>query len=274
MNLDRYDYKIIFVDVGQGDATFIINNSTSECVLIDAGDRKKVCNILKKFGKLNSIFLTHWDSDHIRGIPNIIEWLTKRNQKVSILVNIQLADSKIAKRLRRTLDLAEEEGIIEIEDAYIKKEPKVINKIGGEFTILWPTYKNLITKPEDRNFNSLIMRFKAGIVKLLLCGDADGSVWSKIDHSLIEADILKYPHHGAKLKEKEIDWSAKELIEHVKPKWIIVSVGQKNQYCHPSEEFIEAESEYNNINFLYTSDNGTIEIIIDILVGKIELESS
>ncbi len=72
MHKAQHDYEVIFVDVGQGDATIIHKLSNIHSVLVDAGVADPVLSILKQHAELEAIFITHWDKDHIGGMPTVI----------------------------------------------------------------------------------------------------------------------------------------------------------------------------------------------------------
>lgn len=264
----EHDYKAIFVDVGQGDATIIYKLSNMHSVLVDAGVANPVLSILKQGAELESIFITHWDKDHIGGVPAVIGWLANQYKKtVNVYINLQYGTTKIAKNLKRTLDEAYNNGSVSIEPACSdSKNPVVI--INGKFFILWPPYAKVITRPDDRNFGSVILCFEIGKFRLLIGGDAKGDVWPQIDQSSLKADVLRYPHHGGTLYKNKDDWSADELISKVEPDWIVVSAGKKKQHGHPSDEFIEARSRHPNIQFLYTTE-GNINLGIESSAGTI-----
>jgi len=260
----QYNYNIIFFNVGQGDATLIQSVSTKSSVLIDAKNGKPICNFLCNAAKLEAIFITHWDQDHIYGIPEILNWLSENRQnQIDVFVSPKNSCSKIAKRLARRLNEADEDKIISIKSPFNEN----IKKIGGDFYVLWPQYKQCVINPDERNNSSLVLRFEAKLFTLLLGGDADGSVWPQIDAKWLKADILKYPHHGAKLKKSENDWSGTELISAVKPRRVVVSVGKNNSYCHPSSEFKKANSNFSEIEF-FSTENGNINIQVETTTGK------
>jgi beta-lactamase superfamily II metal-dependent hydrolase len=275
MSNNPYDYEAIFFDVGQGDASLIREIATDKSVLIDAAKNgQKVCNFLKLHPKLKAIFVTHLDKDHIEGLPEIIGWLiNNREEKTKIFINTQNDNTKIAKRFKRALKSAYNKGRIEIEAACNEKETvKKIKQIGGEFHILWPPYQELICN-NNRNSTSLILRFQKKSVKILFGGDVQGNIWKQIDTNQLQANLLKYPHHGGKLKEGKNDWSAEELISNVAPKYIIVSYGKNNQHGHPSEEFKKAQKKFDKIKFFFTPD-GTITANIKSNAGEINFEKS
>lgn len=272
MNKVEPDYEVIFVDVGQGDATLIRQLLNMNSVLIDAGIANPVLSILKQSAELEGLFITHWDNDHIGGVPAVISWLSNQYQKtVNVYINLQYGTTKIAKNLRRTLDEASNNGAVSIKSAYNdSKSP--IDIISGKFFILWPPYAKVITRPDDRNFGSVILRFEVGKFSLLLGGDAKGDVWPRVDQTAIKADVLRYPHHGGTLYKNKDDWSADELISKVNPGWVIVSVGKKKQHGHPSGEFTSAKSKHPNIQFLGTAE-GNINLQIESSTGNIRMET-
>lgn len=264
----QYDYEAIFIDVGQGDATLIRQLSNMHSVLIDAGVANPILSVLKQSSELEGIFITHWDKDHIGGMPAVIKWVSNQNQKeVKVFVNRQFPSSNISKRLRKTLDEALGNGTIISSMAY-KEFPKQVKLIGGIFFILWPLHETGLLYPDDRNLDSVILCFEVGKFSLLLGGDAKGDVWHLVDQTALKADVLRYPHHGGKLYKNEGDWSADKLISKVQPDWIVVSAGKKKQYSHPSEEFETAKTKNPNIQFLYTSE-GDINLKIESSAGNI-----
>ena len=141
MNKVEHDYEVIFVDVGQGDATLVRQLSNMNSVLIDAGVANPVLSVLKRGAELEGIFITHWDKDHIGGMPSIIRWLSNQNQKaVEIYVNRQPQSTDISKRLSKTLDEARESGTIILKMAY-KEFPGQVPLIGGIFLFYGPFMK-------------------------------------------------------------------------------------------------------------------------------------
>ncbi|MBW2570660.1 MAG: hypothetical protein JRE47_15175 [Deltaproteobacteria bacterium] len=264
----QYDYEAIFIDVGQGDATIIHKLSNMHSVLVDAAIPSPVLSILKQSTELETIFITHWDKDHIGGMPAVVNWIEDQTQNVvEIFVNLQHATTKSAKRLTRTLDAAYNDGKIELRPACndSKSTLKIIN---GNFFILWPPYGKVIGRPDDRNFGSVILRFEVENFSLLLGGDAEGDVWPQLDQTALKADIFRYPHHGGVLYKNKDDWSADELISKVNPDWVVVSVGKNNPHGHPSKEFNQVKSRYPTIQFLDTT-KGNIRLQIESSTGNI-----
>lgn len=74
-----YNLKVHFIDVGQGDCSFI-ELPDGKTMLIDAGQEeygKQVVKYIKKLGydKIDYLVATHADSDHVGGLSKVIESL-------------------------------------------------------------------------------------------------------------------------------------------------------------------------------------------------------
>ncbi len=249
----QHDYLAIFLDVGQGDATVISQVQKKESILIDAAAAQPVISALEQPKGLKAIFITHMDSDHIGGIPAIINWLsTQKCKNVRFFVNRQQTHSNTAARFRYTLNEAKEDGIIILDAAYNDLQGK-IDVIGGEISILWPPHSLGVINPEDRNLDSLVLRFDSGAFRLLLGGDAEGNVWQRIDERELASNIFRYPHHGGKLFFNNSGWSIDDLISIIDPGLVIISVGRKNRYGHPSEEYLQIKLKHSHRQFLETT---------------------
>lgn len=268
MSMEEHDYEATFVDVGQGDATVINQLVSRRSVLVDAAAGNPVISVLRSAGELEAIFVTHWHKDHIGGIPAVLDWLAKQQRKnVSVYVNPQFSSTRVEERLRRTLDEKYEDGIINLKSAFNDAMDSG-EIIGGIFRILWPRWKEIVTKPDGLNLGSLIILVRIGSTTLLFGGDAGGDVWPKVDQKALSADILKYPHHASRLQRSENDWTADNLISKVKPAWVIFSVGKKKQYGHPSGEFVVAQRKHASVHFVSTGE-GSVRLRIESATRKV-----
>ena len=69
--------KVVFCDVGQGDAIYIRTPGSID-ILIDGGPDKKVLNCLSENmplvdREIELVFATHPDADHISGLVNVLK---------------------------------------------------------------------------------------------------------------------------------------------------------------------------------------------------------
>jgi competence protein ComEC len=76
------------------------------------------------------------------------------------------------------------------------------------------------------------------------------------DHSAIEADFLKVPHHGSKTS------SIQEFVNAVNPRVAVVSVGDGNQFGHPVEDVVERYAR-DGVRFLRTDRDGEVTALTD-----------
>ena len=67
----------------------------------------------------------------------------------------------------------------------------------------------------------------------------------------VRADLLKVPHHGS------LTSSASFLLDHLAPRWAVVSVGRGNSYGHPKARVLERYRK-RNISLLRTDFHGFV----------------
>ena len=73
----------------------------------------------------------------------------------------------------------------------------------------------------------------------------------------MEADILKVAHHGSKTS------SIEEFLMEVKPRYVLIGVGDKNKFGHPSKDVLERIKKYTSQ--IYRTDfYGEIIIFVNI----------
>ena len=74
--LNKNQMAVYFFQAGKADAALIYTDDAA--VLIDSGDKNygdKIAEYLKKkgIGKLDALILTHYDEDHIGGVPTLLD---------------------------------------------------------------------------------------------------------------------------------------------------------------------------------------------------------
>jgi len=240
--------KVVFLDVGQGDAIYI-EAPNGKQMLIDGGPDAKLLSSLAKVmpfadRSIDVIVATHPDSDHIGGFPLLLD-----NYKVtSIIENGASSSSEVYASLEE------------------KNQKKKINKIIAHrgMHIILDAEKNIyfdILFP-DRNVNNLESNEGSIVGKLvynnesfMFTGDAPFFTenlieWNENDNTL-KADVLKLGHHGSRTSSSLL-W-----LEKINPEVAIISVDKNNKYGHPHKELIDRLLSL-HIPFLKTSDFGNI----------------
>ncbi|MBI5123224.1 hypothetical protein HZA75_05185 [Candidatus Roizmanbacteria bacterium] len=243
--------KIVFCDVGQGDAAYIrIKNKID--VLIDAGPDQKILSCLGKYmpfwdRKIELAFLSHPNHDHYNGYFFILD-----RYKIDKFITVN--SPIVSKTYKKLLQKISEKNI----PVLFKYSGDKITLEMGESRLaptiffLWPP-KNF-TSNNDNDFSSVIL-FNG----LLFRGDASTFVFGSLSHPvgvlrakpLQHIDVLKIPHHGSK------NGLTKNFLDLADPKVVVISVGKNNSYGHPHQEVLDM-LKAKNIKIRRTDEEGDI----------------
>ncbi len=218
--------RIIFMDVGQGDAV-LVEDGSGASILIDAGpDDDKAMKKLSRLGvrNLEALIISHPHSDHIAGIGKIL-----RSIPVGVIIK-----PGIKSHHSNTLNI--------VEQTIKEKNIPVINPSRGMFLvisdklsveILHPV-RNEINSCENVNDCSIVALVKLGNLKVLLPGDIEKEAQISLVHEGIDLScaVLKIPHQGSR------DAFCTEFLRTCNASVAVVSVEKDNKYGHPSSKFI------------------------------------
>ena len=253
------DLKIYFVDVGQGDCTFIVTPK-NKTILIDGGgstgsdfhvgESTLLPYILDRgYKKIDLMFISHFDQDHVGGLLTILEEL-KVNR---VCISKQEENSENYKKFVKIVNR--------------KNIPVSILKIGDRisiendlyFDILWPQEKQI--EENKLNNNAIVMKLNYNGFSCLFTGDIEKIAEEKIveiynDKKILKSDVLKVAHHGS--KTSTID----KFLKLVNPKVSLIGVGKDNLFGHPSGDVIKRLEGFNS-KIYRTDENGEIMIIVD-----------
>jgi len=221
---------VIFLDVGQGDAVFI-KFSNDENVLIDTGPGSQNWNAgsaiivptLNYLGvsKIDKLILTHFHADHTGGLPGIL-----KGMKVdSIFINLPRGKKKFIQ------DQAQE---YKIPIVNIFRGKSIKNGADHYLQILYPDSASYYSM---RNKNDRSVSILTNVVKgnLLLTGDLEKPGFNRLAklESELNVEYYKLPHHGS------YTGTTREILDKINPKFIVISVGEKNKFNHPSPNVLE-----------------------------------
>ncbi len=240
--------ELSMIDVGQGDSFYITTQNNKKILIDGGGSENSTYSVGEKILlpylldkgdlKIDLIFISHPDNDHIDGILTLIQNIKVEkiiigpndNKNKNILILKKLCDEYKIK-------------LLEVQAGDIIKIEKI------EFKILYPN-KNV--EISDNNSSLVFKMFFANRI-ILFTGDIERKIEEKFKYNL-KADILKVAHHGSNSSTTEV------FLNLVKPKISLISVGQKNKYGHPSEEVINRLMKYSKIYM--TKDSGEVKIRI------------
>lgn len=228
--------ELTFLDVGQGDCA-CIQTASGTCYLIDGGSttvskvgKYRILPFLKASGirRLQGIFVSHMDQDHVNGIQELLEMVkTKETQlKVERLFLSKCAGT--TKELEKLENLGKQAGC---QVVYIQKG----SKIRDEDLLIECLGPGQIY--EDSNESSQVLHVSQGDFDVLFTGDVEGKGEEQVLELLQECsvtwEVLKVAHHGSKNSSKEA------FLDCVKPKQAVIACGKDNSYGHPHREVME-----------------------------------
>ncbi len=243
---------IHMIDVGQGDSVLVQCDEAN--ILVDAGEKyagSKVVDYLDVLGvkKLDWVVCTHPHSDHIGGMPQVLDsFEVERVMLPAIPDKFELDDD-----LCKALDEA-----IEREGARTVTARPGRSYQFGDMTmkVLWPTdtYNGA-----DLNDWSTVLRFSHGTMDFLCCGDMTDSAEDDLILSAgadIGAEIVKSSHHGSAYS------NGSDYLFAVLPELALISCGLDNDYGHPHDGLLE-RYRYYGIEWKRTDVCGDIRVICE-----------
>lgn len=247
--------RVYALDVGQGDG-FLVISPQGKTVLIDAGPTDagdEVVAALRNHGvkELDLIVATHPHADHIGGMKKVFD--TFRVKK--LLDSGQTYGTATYEKL---LNEVKENKV-----SYVKalRGQMIELDSGVKFEVLNPG-KQLITDIRSggsvQNANSVVLRLTYGEFAMLFTGDAEFETEDQMMKAgaNLQANVLKIGHHGSRHA------TSGKFLTTVGPQFAIISVGEGNDYGHPSQLTLDRLKKA-NIKTLRTDLSGEIEIFSD-----------
>lgn len=251
---DSAGLHITNLDVGQGDCTCICIEGTT--ILVDGGSsdvdkvgKYRISKYLKYKGiqKIDYIFLSHSDSDHINGILEILEDSGFMGFRIGTIVLPDIG--KQSENYRKMENICRKSGVT------VQKMSKSDQiQIGSLFVrCLHPEQGD---EWKSENDYSLVLSLSYGQFHGLLTGDLEQTGEEGILNDIRDVDYLKVGHHGSKGSCSEA------FLERLKPEISVISAGENNRYGHPSEETLKRLKAVNSEVFC-TSLTGAVTLHTD-----------
>jgi competence protein ComEC len=245
--------KIVFCDVGQGDAAYVRFPDGRDMV-VDGGPNNRVIECLGRHmpfwdRHLDIVMMTHPQKDHMQGLIAVLSRYQVQHFVRSDVVNTTEGYVKLMDVVRMR----------NIEQRFMT-QGEAINLGDTSLLFLWPTEAQLAkgmrasqvaargtdvlgTSTGDLNDYSLVFTLRYGDFDVLFTGDADTRVEanyrgiqlvpSRAEELADErVEVLKVPHHGSKTGMTEA------FAQWISPSLGVISVG-KNSYGHPSKEIVD-----------------------------------
>lgn len=271
--LPRGAMRVVFVDVGQGDATLLLLPDR-RALLVDAGGfpipalqdaesgqsarfdvgERVVAPTLRAFGvrTLQALVVTHADPDHIGGAGAIVRLFRPRAIWEGVAVPPHGQLNALAQAAAGAG--AEWRGVVT-----------------GDRLQLGPVRIRVLHPPTPewerqrvRNEDSVVLEVRMGDVALILPGDigkeGEGAVLRHVSPASLV--VLKAPHHGSATS------STPALLETLRPAAVIFSAGRANRFGHPAAPVV-ARYRAMDVEMFSTAQDGAV--IVDTDGRKVEI---
>lgn len=211
--------EVHYIDVGQADSALLLCGG--ESMLIDGGnvaDSDLVVAYLAEQGveELDYVVCTHAHEDHVGGLAGALSQYPAGH----VLAPVTEYDTKA---FQNFLKYAGDQGV-EV------PAPGDSWTVGSAaVTVLGP-----VQEYEETNDTSIVLRVDFGETSFLFTGDMERSAEADLldAGAYLEADVLKVGHHGSDTS------TSYPFLREVDPDYAVISVGEHNDYGHPSEEVL------------------------------------
>jgi len=242
----EYNPRVIFLDVGQGDAIMLVDSSGKK-FLIDGGGGDYVVYSLGKYlhprdRLIDTLILTHPHEDHLSGLIDILErYQVKKIFHYPTCYNSSLYSYFLS--LNANIKAIEQDFVF----------------VGESFSLklLYPTQEVEGECMAFSNVNnaSIVIKLESQFGSILLMGDAEHEVENILMKEDVKSDILKAGHHCSKTA------SSKEFLKMVQPAYAICSVGLENKFGHPHAEVLE---NFNQLGIKYDLTSEVGDIVVEL----------
>ena len=235
--------RLVMLDVGQGDG--ILLQTKAGAVLVDEGPPEAhVATQLRALGvrRLAALVVTHPHRDHLGGAAEVVDSFPVG----FVLDPLEPTDSLDEAALQRE---ARERGVrvvpARVGERYDLGELRI--------RVLWPDGPGL--RGEDPHEHGVVLLASYGHFDALLTGDSESPVTLPLRPP--EVELLKVAHHGSS------DDGLGELLQLVRPKIALISVGEGNDYGHPAPSTMTVLTSYPGLAVYRTDEDGRITVESD-----------
>lgn len=217
-------WLVVACPVGQGDA-YVLNAGQGAAVVVDTGlepvavDR---CLAELRISHVPVLVLTHFHSDHVHGVPGVLD-----GRRVDEVIVSPLAEpAEPAADVGRWLAAAG----VPVTVAAVGDERAVGARLG--FRVVWPA--RIIGAGEPAaNDASVVLDAVVDGARVLLNGDIEPPAQGALRRAEPElrTEILTVPHHGSRFQDPD-------FLAGLGARVALIGVGADNRHGHPAPETI------------------------------------
>lgn len=209
-------FELLAADVGQGNAVLV--RTAHHALLYDAGPRyslesdaghRVLVPLLQALHtRLDTLVLSHRDTDHVGGAPAVLAMQPQAQLLSSIAADNALQALRAAQRCEAGQHWEWD---------------------GVAFDVLHPQAADYDASAKP-NAMSCVLRISNGAQTALLVGDIEQAQEARlVEHAApLQAQVLLVPHHGSKTS------SSAAFLDAVAPQWALVQSGYRNRFAHPA----------------------------------------
>jgi beta-lactamase superfamily II metal-dependent hydrolase len=240
--------EIHVINVGQGDS-FLIVSPSGKKVLIDAGNTGRGAGFVlpylqsQNISSLDYIVATHFHSDHIGGLDEVVNGLGGSTHILSATFDRgggydsgafrdylkSIGDKRKMISPGQTIDLGDD----------VKMECIASN---GEI----PSGK--VYSGTDENALSVVLLLRYRTFDMYLGGDSNSAIEPSLVPYAGDVDVYKVSHHGSATS------STQQLCDCLKPEVSVIAVGNGNTYGHPNSGTVSRLVAINS--YIYQTESG------------------
>lgn len=250
-------FHVVFCDVGQGDAIFL-RTPRGVDILVDGGPNDSVLSCLSRHmpfwdKTIELVLLTHPHADHFTGLIDVLDRYTVIAFNTEKLANNTTGFRHFSEKFKAGKTKSR---FVSTGDTFRTKDGVVLYVLSPSRAFLSATAPEGIIS-ESGEFASLVLIVSFGTLDVLLSGDSqiDG-LREALGGQLPPIEVFQVPHHGSKNGLNET------LLEALRPRVAVISVGKNNRYGHPHSEILRKLGDQ-NVRIFRTDRDGEVEVVSD-----------
>lgn len=251
-------FEINYFSVGNADAALV--ECEGHYMMIDCGTKKngnRDSYVIDRFlqeknvTEFDYIVCTHPHDDHYNVFLDILKGDSKPRKYDRFLCSTK-ADKNTSVEFNKFCKSVKEYSSHKFLNGI------TVPKVGKKYELGSAEFEILAVNTDGKgieNDSSIVLMVTFKNYKFLFMGDAEFETEKALSSMDIKCDVLKVAHHGSHSSTTD------SFLSKALPKYAVISVGNENQYDHPSSVVID-RLENRNVKILRT-DNGIVTCTSD-----------